>query len=87
MQEGWSCIKEPQDFLKNVYSMGKIPQGSILVTTDLVGFDLSIPHNVALEALKGGLNCRQNKKIPTDFFEWQNLFSLISTLSLEKGIP
>ena len=84
MQEGWSCIKEPQDFFKKVHSMGKIPQDSILVTADLVGFDLSIPHNVGLEALKDGLNCKQNKKIPTDFLEWPNLFSLISTLSLDK---
>ena len=45
--------------------MGKIPQDSILVTADVVGLYPSIPHNAGLKALKGALDCRQNKKIPT----------------------
>ena len=45
--------------------MGKNPQDSILVTADVVGLYPSIPHNAGLKALKGALDCRQNKKIPT----------------------
>ena len=72
--------------------MGKIPQDSILVTADVVGLYPSIPHNAGLKALKDALDCRQNKKIPTDmlvnmaeffltnnYFEfWQKVFHPIS---------
>ena len=66
MQEGWSYIKDTEDFLKKVQNIGKIPQDSILVTADVVGLYPSIPHNAGLKALKDALGCRQNKKIPTD---------------------
>ena len=66
MQERWSYIKNTKDFLKKVKNMGKIPQDSILVTADVVGLHPSIPHNPGLKALKDALDCRQNKKIPTD---------------------
>ena len=66
MQEGWSYIKDTEDFLKKVQNMGKIPQDSILVTADVVGLYPSIPHNAGLKALKDALGCRQNKKIPTN---------------------
>ena len=46
--------------------MGKIPQDSILVTADVVGLYPSIPHNAGLKVLKDTLDCRQNKKMPTD---------------------
>ena len=65
MQEGWSYIKGTEDFLKKIQNMGKIPQDSILVTADVVGLYLSIPHNAGLKTLKDALACRQNKKIPT----------------------
>ena len=45
--------------------MGKNRQDSILVTADVVGLYPSIPHNTGLKALKGALDCRRNKKIPT----------------------
>ena len=66
MQEGWSYIKDTEDFLKKVQNMGKTPEDSILVTADVVGLYPSIPHNAGLKALKDALDCRQNKKIPTD---------------------
>ena len=46
--------------------MAKLPQDSILVTADTVGFYPSVPHNADLEALKDVPDCRQNKKIPTE---------------------
>ena len=67
-----------QRFLKKIQNMGKIPQDSILMTTDVVGLYPSIPHNAGLKALRDALDCRQNKKIPTD------MFSLTTTLSLGK---
>ena len=66
MQEGWSYIKDTHNFLKKLQNMGKIPQVSILVTADVVGLYPSIPHNAGIKALKDTLDCRQNKKIPTD---------------------
>ena len=65
---GWSYIKDTKDFLKKIQNMRKIPQDSILVTADVVGLYASIPHNSGLKALKDALDCRQNKKIPTDMF-------------------
>ena len=65
-----------QRFLKKIQNMRKIPQDSILMTTDVVGLYPSIPHNTGLKALRDALDCRQNKKIPTD------MFSLTTTLSL-----
>ena len=32
----------------------------------VIGLYASIPHNAVMEALKEALDCRQNKKIPTD---------------------
>ena len=36
-QEGWSYIKDTEDFLKKVQIIGKNPQDSILVRADVVG--------------------------------------------------
>ena len=66
MQEGWYYINDNKDFLKKIQNMRKFPQDSILVTADVVGLYASIPHNSGLKALKDALDCRQNKKIPTD---------------------
>ena len=66
MQEEWSYINDNKDFLKKIQNMRKFPQDSILVTADVVGLYASIPHNSGLKALKDALDCRQNKKIPTD---------------------
>ena len=58
MQEGWTYIKDTEDFVKEVQNMGKIPQDSILVIADVVSLYQSIPHNAGPEALKNALNCR-----------------------------
>ena len=59
-------MKDSEDFLKKVQNMGKIPQDSVLVTADVVDLYPSMPHNAGLKALKDALDCRQNKKLPTD---------------------
>ena len=66
MQEGWSYIKYTEKFLRSVQNMGKIPEDFILVTVDVVGLYPSIPQNAGLVGLKYALDCRQNKKIPSD---------------------
>ena len=57
-QEGWSCIKNTDDFLKKVQNIRKIHQHSILVTAVVAGLYPSIPHNAVLKALKDALDCR-----------------------------
>ena len=56
MQEGWSYIKDTEDFLKKIQNMGKITQDSILVTANVVGLYPSIPHNAGLKTLKDALD-------------------------------
>ena len=65
-QEGWSYIKDTEDFLKKVKIIGKLRQDSILVIANVVGLYPSIPHNAGLKALKDALDCKQKKKISTD---------------------
>ena len=52
MQESWSYVKDSGDFLKKIKSIGKIPEGAILVTADVVGLYPSIPNGAGLEALR-----------------------------------
>ena len=66
MQESWSYIKDSGDFLKKVKHLGKIPDGAILVTADVVGLYPSIPHKAGLEALRRRLNKRETFEIPTE---------------------
>ena len=44
MQDSWSYIKDSGDFLKKNKSIGKIPEGAILVTADVIGLYPSISH-------------------------------------------
>ena len=43
MKEGKLCIKDTADFLDKLKDLGEIPEGAILVTTDVVGLHPSIP--------------------------------------------
>ena len=51
MQKSWSYIKDSVDFLKKIRNIGKIPEGAILVTADVIGLYPSISHGAGLEAL------------------------------------
>ena len=37
LEDGWSYIKDTGDFLNKIILLGKIPEGAILVTADVVG--------------------------------------------------
>ena len=55
MQDGWSYIKDTGDFQK-IKRLGKIPEGAILVTADVVGLYPNIPHDLGLQSLRKRLN-------------------------------
>ena len=83
MQDRWSYIKDSGDFLKKIKSIGKIPEGAILVTADVIGLYPSISHEAGLEALRKRLNERDSPKVPTedivqiaDFVLKNNFFEL-----------
>ena len=51
MQDSWSYIKDSGGFLNKIKNIGKIPEGGILVTADIIGLYPSISHGSGLEAL------------------------------------
>ena len=63
MKGGSSYVKDTQDFLKKFKHLGKVPSYTILVTADVVGLYLSIPHPSGLQALYKKLEERVQKKI------------------------
>ena len=65
MQQGKSYLRDTDDFLSKIKSLGPLPRNSILVTADVVGLYPSIPHKEGLEALKATLQKRVNPKVPT----------------------
>ena len=52
MQDGCSYIRDFGDLLKEIKNIGKIPEGAILVTVDVVGLYPSMSHETGLEALR-----------------------------------
>ena len=66
MQNGWSYIRDSGDFIDKMKRIGKIPEGSFLVTADVVGLYPSIPHNEGILALKQKLEEQPSTKIPTN---------------------
>ena len=61
-----SYIKDTNDFLRKVINMGKLPEGSILVTIDVVGLYPHIPHEEGLQAIREALDGRLDVTIPTE---------------------
>ena len=66
MQNGWSYIKDSNDFMKKIKHLKNIPDNAILVTEYDVGLYPSIPHEAGLRALKKILGRREEKKISTE---------------------
>ena len=66
MQESWSYIKDSGDFLKKIKNIGKIPEGAVLVTADVIGRYPSTSRKAGLEALRKILNEKDSPKIPTE---------------------
>ena len=62
IQEGWSYIKDFDDFVKKHKNIDHIPQDTIIVTADVVGQYPSILHDAGLEALRKALDNREIKR-------------------------
>ena len=65
MKAGKYYIKDTSDFLEKLQDLGNIPSNAMVVTADVVGLYLSIPHDAGLQALYEKLEKRTDKKIPT----------------------
>ena len=66
MQGSWSYIKDSGDFLKGIKNIGKVPEGAILVSADVVGLFSNIPHGEGLVALRKRLNERETPRAATE---------------------
>ena len=61
-----SYIKDANHFLNRLSSLGKLRQGAILCTVDVVGLYPNIPHSEGLTSLRRVLEFRENKQISSD---------------------
>ena len=66
MQNGWSYIKDSNDFIKKIKHLTNIPDNAILVSADVVRLYPSIPQEAGLRALKAILDRREEKKVSTE---------------------
>ena len=62
-----SYIKDTNHFLHKLKTLGKLPQGAILCTIDVVGLYPNIPHSEGLISLRIFLELRDNKQISSDY--------------------
>ena len=62
---GWSYIRDSNDFINKIKNLKNIPSNSILVTADVVGLYSSIPHELGLNAIKKALENRESKSVST----------------------
>ena len=53
-------------FFKKIKNIGKIPEGAILDTADVIRLYPSISHEAGLEALRKRLNERDSPRVPTE---------------------
>ena len=63
-----SYIKDTNHFKNRLRSLGKLPQGAILCTADVVGLYPNIPHSEGLTSLRRVLEMRNNKQISSGTF-------------------
>ena len=66
MQSGWSYIRDSGDFIDKMKRIGEVPEGSFLVTADVLGLYPSIPHKEGILALKSKLEEQTSSKMPTN---------------------
>ena len=60
-----SYIKDTNHFLNKLKSLGRLPQGAILCTIEVVGLYSNIPHSEGLNSLRRFLELR-DKQISSD---------------------
>ena len=68
MQNGWSYIRDSNDFINKIKNLKNIPSNSILVIAVVVGLYPSIPHESGLNAIN------ENRALET---EQRNLSLLV----------
>ena len=61
-----SYVKDTNHFLSRLRKLGKIPEGAMLCTVDVVGLYPSIPYGEGLEAIREALDRRENPEVATD---------------------
>ena len=66
MQNGWSFIKNSNNFIKKIKHLKNILDNAILGTADVVGLYPSIPYEAGLRALKEVLDRREEETISTE---------------------
>ena len=59
-------MKNTNHFLNKIKKIGKLPEGAILCTMDVVGLYPNIPHGEGLASLYKFLETRENKQISSD---------------------
>ena len=70
MEKGKSYIKDSGNFINKIKELQSIPNGAILVTSDVMTPYPSIPHGAGLKALKDALDNRENKsEVPKTFLK------------------
>ena len=62
-----SYVKDTSDFLRKIKKLGKVPDGDILATTDVVGIYPRISHEDGLDALSEKLEIFQDKRIAKEY--------------------
>ena len=63
MQNGWSYIKDSNDFIKKIKHLKNILDNALFEIADVARLYPSIPHKAGLKALKEVLDRREEKKI------------------------
>ena len=87
VSHGRSYIKDTNHFLLKLGQIGRVPEGALLCTVDVVALYPSIPHEEGLEAIREALDRRVNPSVATDtlvelaslvldnnYFEFDNKF-------------
>ena len=85
MQSSRSYLKDSGDFIKKIKGIGAIPKDSILVTADVVGLYLNIPHEAGYKALEKLLNNRTNKTVSREHLVKMAKFVLKNSYFEFKG--
>ena len=65
MQNGWSHIRDSIEFINKIKNLKNIPSNPILVKADILGLYPNIPHESGSNAIKGALENRTRKSVPT----------------------
>ena len=66
MQSAKSYVNDTSNFLRKIKELGKVPDGAILVTADVVGLFPNILQENGLDALSEKLETFQDKKIANE---------------------